>query len=258
MTMPRRRRDDLARRLVETNHNARIRCWVFQCPEPPGNASGRGLGRFCRKHLEHYRRHGDPLKESYNATKANPYRRAAATWLRRNAQDRFVQAALKRIEGLMIGAGQAIAPRNLRGVAAKDKARSVWARLRNREVAAKDILAAILGVAMCHAADTQRGRVEYLRVQIAKVLSRMAGGEVKRWPTHHTDPTLPKETVLRWFPASEGLVLRDLGKAAELAAEFIIHERMEALLVTADQQRIRKASRTIRSLANSAKPRSNP
>lgn len=249
MTMPPKRRDDLARRLVETNPSSRNRCWVFQCPEPPGNSSGKGLGRFCRKHLEHYRRHGDPLKASYSATKANPYRKAAAAWIRRNVADRFVQAALKRVEVLMTGAGQAIAPRNLRGVSAKDKARSVWARLRNREVAAKDILATILGIAMCHTADPQRGKVEYLRVQMAKVLSRMAGGEVKRWATHFTDPTLPKETVLRWFPASEGLVLRELGKTAELATEFLIHEQIEALLITYDRQRKRKADLAIKKLS---------
>lgn len=258
MTMPPKRRADLVRRLVETNHNVRSRCWVFQCPEPPGNASGKGLGRFCRRHLEHFRRHGDALKPSYSATKANPFRRAAAAWIKRNAADRFVQAAMKRIEGLMAGAGQAIAPRNLRGVNAEDKARSVWARLRNREAAATDILAAILGVAMCHAADPQRGKVEYLRVQIAKVLSRMAGGEVKRWPTHFTDPALPKVTVLRWFPASEGLVLRELGKTAEVSAEFIIAERMEALLAAVDEQRTRKASRAIKGLALPPNPGFTP
>lgn len=237
MTMPPKRRDDLALRLVQTNPNGRNHCWVFQCPEPPGNASGNGLGRFCRKHLEHYRRHGDPLKPSYTALKTNPYRNAAAAWIKRNADDRFVQIAVKRIEGLMAGAGQAIAPRNLRGVAAKDKARAVWARLRNRGVAAADILAAILGVAICHAADPQRGKAAYMRVQIAKIMNRMAGGEVKRWATHYTDPTLPKEQVLRWFPASEGLVLTELGKTAELTADFIIQERMDALLTTYSQQR---------------------
>ena len=72
---------------------------------------------------------------------------------------------------------------------------------------------------------------------MAKALSRMAGGEVKRWATHYTDPALPKVKVLRWFPASEGLVLRELGKAAELAGDFIIQERMDALLTTYSQQR---------------------
>jgi hypothetical protein len=240
MTMSPVRRANLARRLVETTPVGRSRCWVLQCQEPPGNASGKGLGRFCRKHLEHHRRHGDPVKQSFIAVRTNPYRKAATAWLKSNSDDRLVQDALKRIDGLKMGAGQAIAPRNLRGVAAKDKARSVWARLRNREVAGEDILASIIGVAMCHAADPQRGKVEYLRVQIAKALSRMAGGEVKRWPTHYTDPTLPKVKVLRWFPASEGLVLRKLGKTAELAVGYIIHEKMDSLLVTHDEQRRRR------------------
>ena len=140
--------------------------------------------------------------------------------------------ALKRVEGLKVGAGPAIPPRNLRGVSAEDKARSIWGRLRNRDVAPEVILSAIVGVAMCHEDDPQPGKVEYRRVQIAKLLSRMGGGEVKRWPTHSTNPALPKETVLRSFPASEGRVLRDLGKSAETAAEFLIGDHMDGLLAT--------------------------
>lgn len=249
MTVPRiRRRQNLANRLKETREDGRRHCWVFQCPDPPGNSSGNGLGRYCRRHLEHLRRHGDVEKGSYKATRVAPYRKTAARWVKRNADDRHVKAALSKIEALKAGAGQAIPPRNLRGVSPADKARSVWARLRNRKVANEAMLSSILGVAMCHAADPQPGKREYLRVQIAKVLNRMAGGEVKRWATHYTDPRLPKEKVLKWFPASEGRVLHVLGREAEVAAEILIHDRMKALLAAHNEAKKKKAAHYLKNL----------
>ncbi len=134
------------------------------------------------------------------------------------------------LEGLKASAGSVIPPRNLRGVSTKDKARSVWGRLRKRDVSPEVILSAILGVAMCHEDDPQQGKVEYRRVQIAKLLSRMGGGEVKRWPTHFTDPGSAQGDGLRSFPASEGRVLRELGKAAETAADFLLQDHIEDLL----------------------------
>ena len=233
----RKRIRDLETRLTETLSGHRRHCQVFGCPEPPGNALGNGLGRFCRKHLEHLRRHGDPLKTSYRAPRLKPYRDTAAAWIKANKDKPYVALALKRVEGLKASAGSAIPPRNLRGASAKDKARSVWGRLRNRDVSPEVILAAILGVAMCHEDDPQQGKVEYRRVQIAKVLSRMGGGEVKRWPTHFSDPALPKETVLRSFPASEGRVLRELGKTAETAADFLLQDHIDDLLAVHRERR---------------------
>lgn len=243
-----KRLDEFERRLVQTRDDRRKRCWVLDCPRPPGNASPKGLGRFCRKHLEHYRRHGDPLKPSYRAPRLKEYRQVAAAWIGQTAGDPYVQNALQRIAGLKTRAGPAIPPRRLRGVPAKEKARAVWARLRDRNVANETILAAILGVAMCYEHDPQKGKVEYRRVQIAKVLSRMGGGEVKRWATHSADPRLPKERVLRWFPASEGQVLRELGRMAEEAAEFLIHDRMDDLLAMYRQRQEKRTERAMRNL----------
>lgn len=217
-----KRYNDLVRRLVQTREEDRQHCWVFGCPEPPGNASGKGLGRFCRRHLEHHRRHGDPLKASYRARRLDPYRKGALKWIKQNSTDPRISAALMQIEELKAVAGRPIPPRNLRGVSAKEKARSVWARLQRKKTKPEVILAAIIGVMACHDTDPQPGKVEYRRVQVAKVLSRMGGGEVKRWPTYFSDPKLPKEQVLRSFPASEGRVLRELGKQAEDAvASFL-------------------------------------
>lgn len=223
------RRYDLAQRLQRTRTDGRATCWVFGCKTPPGNASGKGLGRFCRTHLEHYRRHGDPLKGSYKAHEVAPHRVAARAWLEANSAHIHVSAALGGIEALMLGAGRAVEPRNLRGVSTADKARSVWGRLRDKGRSATDVLTAVLGVAMCYAADFQRAKPEHRQVQIAKVLSRMGGGQVKRWPDHHSSQ--PGHMItLRWFQSSEGLVLRELGQQAERVAEFLIHDKMDELL----------------------------
>jgi hypothetical protein len=222
-----RKRVDLTKRLRETRPDGRQRCWVFQCPDPPGNASGNGLGRFCRKHLEHYRRHGDPLKPSYKAAQIAPYRKKAKRWIKANAKDRFVLQALRRIETICQAAGPVIAATNLHGLDASQRARAVWARLRQREADPADIAATIVGLFMCHESDPQKGKREYRQVQIGKALNRMGGGTVKRWPTHYTDPALPKKKVLRWFPASEGKVLRELGKKAEEATEFLVQYVMD-------------------------------
>lgn len=205
--------------------------------------SGDGLGRFCRKHLEHHRRHGDPEKPSYKATEVNPYRRSAAAWLKVNKDHRHVVLALRKVEALMKNAGRAVEVRNLRGLPAKDKANAMWARLRQQEVDPAKIVAAILGTAMFNAADLDPRKREYRQVQIAKVLARMAGGQVKRWPTHFKDPSLPKEKVLRWYAASEGLVLREVGKAAETAAEYLVFDHMDALLAFHKQRQLERSQR---------------
>lgn len=225
-----KRRKEIAVRLRKVRPDKPRRCWVFECPNPPGNASNNGLGRYCRKHLEHLRRHGDPLKPSYTAAQVAPYRAAAEAWIAANSGDRWVKHALGKIGGLMRNAGRSVEVRDLRGLSTAQKAGATWARMRDRDVSPTNILAAVLGIAMTHEADHQKGKKEFRQVQIGKALNRMAGGQIKRWPTHSTDPGLRKERVLRWFPASEGLVLRLLGKQAENAAEFLIPDRVEKLL----------------------------
>lgn len=141
------RKTDLAQRLRATNPEGRQHCWIFGCKQPPGNTSGNGLGRLCRAHLEHHRRHGDPLKGSYKAAQVAPHRAAAKAWLKEYASNAYVAAALGGVEALMLSSGRAIEPRNLRGVPAAARAASVWARLRDKGRAREDVLATILGVA---------------------------------------------------------------------------------------------------------------
>lgn len=214
------------------------------CRRHPGNASGDGLGRFCKQHLEHYRRHGDPLKGSYRAAEVAPHRKAARAWIKKSCDDAFVVAALGAVEAAMRNAGQAIEPNRLRGLSAEEKAHAVWARMRDRGRKSDEVLTAILAVAMRYEADYQRAKPEHRTVQIGKALSRMGGGRVKKWNTIH-----PKAVngvlTLRWFPASEGLVLRELGSHAEKVAEFLIHDRLREVLDFGAMERQKAAHRSL-------------
>lgn len=225
-----RRKEDLRKRLKTSRDDGRRHCWVFGCRNPPGNVSGDGLGRFCRKHLEHHRRHGDPEKPSYRATEVNPFRTSAARWITTNTEHRFVMVTLKKFDTLMKGAGRNVEVRDLKRASPETKARAMWARLREQSVPVDKVLAAILGTAMCNASDRDPRKKEFRQVQIAKVLARMAGGQTKRWQTHYSDPALPKTKAMSWYVASEGRVLREVGAKAEEAAEFLIQDMMDDLL----------------------------
>lgn len=238
------RKTDLAARLISTKIDGRQNCWVVGCKTPPGNASGDGLGRFCRKHLEHYRRHGDPLKGSYGARELTPHRLAAEAWLKANRNNAFVAAAIGGMEGEMLNAGPAIEPYRLRGLSAEQKARAVWARIREKGRDPVRVLASVLAVAMRYAADYQRAKPEHRTVQIGKALNRLGGGRVKRWNVHHGGATQKVQT-LRSFPASEGVVLRKLGERAEQIAEFLVHDRMTELMEFSVQRRERLALRSL-------------
>lgn len=239
-----RRRGDLKQRLSTTAPHGRRECWVVGCKNPPGNTSGDGLGRFCRAHLEHYRRHGDPLKGSYKAAEVAPYRKAAAAWVKEHRHDVFVTAALGGVEAAMLGAGKAVEPNQLRGLTTEEKAKAVWARLREKGRKPDEVLSAVLGVATKYAADFQRAKPEHRTVQIGKALNRMGGGRVKRWKVEHPE-AINGVLTLRWFPASEGLVLRELGQSAEKIAEFLIHDRIAELI---EFSAIRRQAEAMRSL----------
>ena len=167
---------------VETPH----KCWVFDCTERSGSGAAYGLGRFCRKHLNHWRRHGHPTQRSYTAGEVRPYRDGAARWLAANADDPGVINALAALRQLYAASGRAVEPRHLRGSSAKEKAAAIWARLRDRQVAPDAILSVALGATLCVANDPQRpSTAEWRYVQIAKLLTRMGGGVVRRWSSRH-------------------------------------------------------------------------
>ena len=59
-----RRTSDLRVRIARSMGESFGRCQVYPCGNRPTAGSGEGLNRlYCRKHIEHYRRHGSYVKK---------------------------------------------------------------------------------------------------------------------------------------------------------------------------------------------------
>lgn len=150
-------------------------------------------------------------------------------------------------------AGRHVAANSVRGLATPEKANAVWSRLRAAQVDPLYVVAAIVGVTLTFEHDPQKPSsawgVEYRRVQIAKVLNRMAGGTVKRWARNPVliDDGVPRLAVpppqeLRAFQSSSGRMLRTLGKQAETACELLLAYDFAEIIAFAATVPITKAS----------------
>lgn len=190
------------------------RCQVYPCENRPTAGSGEGLNRlYCRKHIEHYRRHGSYVKKSYSAGELRPYRMAAMQWLSEHAADSGVSTTLNRIRERLSASRNPVEAFRLAGRSPSERARNVWALLAQRNVDPAEIVATFLAVRMRLRDDPQPDRhAEYRNVQAAKLLHRMAGGTHKRWERERGDGSI-EVTELHRHPVSRGLVLRVLGQA---------------------------------------------
>ena len=198
------------------------RCRVVGCSRPARAGTQDGLDtRFCRSHSDHYARHGSAYMPSYTATKLAPYRRVAVDWIATHRQDPWVANAIDRVASLYRVAGPHVEAFRLRGLSPQERAQAAWARLRKAEIDPADVVAAWLAVEMIIAADPQAERkVEFKRVQAAKLVHRMASGTHKRWG----EGANVKE--LHVYPRSRGRVLRHIGEALEKAVELMV-DRLE-------------------------------
>lgn len=209
----RQRRTGNLRARIAQGEGAFGRCQVYPCENRPTAASGEGLNRlYCRKHIEHYRRHGSYVKKSYGGGELRPYRASALQWLREHSGDQQVNSALGRIHELLSASGHSVEAFRLAGLRPAERARNVWALLSKRGVEPVEIVAAFLAVQMRLRDDPQPDRhAEYRNVQAAKLLHRMAGGTHKRWGRER-DYGRIEATELHRHPVSRGLVLRVLGQ----------------------------------------------
>lgn len=213
-----KRKEDLQVRIANPTHPY-PRCAVLDCPKPTLAYERKGLNRnYCRQHAEHYRRHGSYSKPGYTAGELNPYRKAALSWLAAHSDAPAVRDATQRVEALYWRAGRPVEAFRAAGRPPHERAKSVWAHLRERGVAPSHLLAAWLAVELRHRADPRpERRIEYRRVQAAKILHRLAGGAHKRWERLRSDGSVEVETIHR-YPASRGQVLRSLGRILSWAA----------------------------------------
>lgn len=195
---------------------------VLGCDHSTQARAGKGLSRkYCRRHVEHYRRHGSYSKPSYSAGELRGWRSAALQWLLTNAETAEVCEAVEQVRVLYNRAGAVQEAFRLAGRLPEERARATWAWLRERGVDPMVLLAAWLAVTLRHREDPQPERkINYRWVQAAKLLHRMAGGTRKRWERERPDGTVAV-TVLEKYPASRGRVLWHLGEALADAARPI-------------------------------------
>jgi hypothetical protein len=218
----RRRRKDVAERAAYKDMMYSY-CRIIGCGGTPTAAAGKGLDRvYCRRHADHFERHGSYTKSSYTAAQLASHRNAALAWLQARSEDRRIQLAVMGVEGLYRRAGPLVEVFRLRGLSPSDRAKAAWARLREAKVDPMRPLAAWLAVELTIAADPQADRkIEFKRVQAAKLVHRMASGSHKRWERARPDGRVVVEELHK-FPHSRGQVLRHLGEQVERAAELLV------------------------------------
>lgn len=204
-------------------------CSLPGCGQPVAELKGQALGRLCRPHLERLRRHGCAWLGTYKASDLNAYRRAAWDWLSENKGSLGVRLTIGVVEGLAArGSQQPI--RQLVRQNAESKSAAIWGRFAELDTDPKIIAAAILAVWLRVADDHSAGHApsgaEYRDVQTAKLLLRLAGGSVRRWPPRREGG---QPIVLKSFVSSEGRVLRVLGRSAAEVAQSLSAGEWEAL-----------------------------
>lgn len=214
----RQRREDILFR-IQSTEAVFGRCAVLDCTLPTDARVGRGLNRaYCRRHAEHYRRHGSYSKPSYRAAELRPYREAALRWLAANRELLAVREAREAITTLYARGGAPEEAFRLAGRPPAERASKVWARLRVRQVDPSVPLAIWISVQLRHQDDHQPERkLRYRLVQTGKGLHRLAGGTHKRWEQYDSNGKL-RVVELHKYPASRGLILWHLGSALARAA----------------------------------------
>ena len=233
----RQRRTEQVQFRAERPDHMHSYCRVIGCHQPARAGTSDGLDtRYCRSHADHYQRHGSPFKGSYPAAILNPYRRSALAWLLANEEEFWVKHSIAKIKGMYQRAGGRVEAFSLRGLKPQERACAHCARLRDHQVDPRLVVAAWLAVEMAIIDDPQPvSSNEFKRVQVAKVVHRMASGTHKRWerekphPLHPGLPPIVEVEEMHWYPKSRGRVLRHIGEGIEKAVELLVEHHLEAI-----------------------------
>lgn len=218
----RQRKLDVIQR-AQTPNPMYSQCRIAGCSQPTTAGTRSGLNRlYCRRHEDHFERHGSHTKASYRAEVLTPYRKAAQAWLEMNTDNPVVQHARASIEALYRNAGPRVEAFRLAGLTPEQRARAAWARLREARVSLLNPIAAWLAVELAIKADQQTDtKPEFKLVQAAKLVHRMAGGSHKRWERVRPGGQVVVEELHK-YPHSRGQVLRRMGKQLRSAAEMVV------------------------------------
>lgn len=214
----RKRREGIYRRVRDAKSTFAV-CVVLGCGQPTMAQESSGLNKaYCRRHVEHYRRHGSYSKPSYTAAELRSYREAALRWLQTHRDLPAVREAREGVVTLYARGGSPEEAFRLVGKPPAERAGKIWARLRSRQVDPNIPLAIWMAVQLRHQDDPQPDRKQrYRLVQAAKGVHRLAGGTHKRWEQHDQAGRL-RVTELHKYPASRGLVLWHVGLGLARAA----------------------------------------
>ncbi|WP_195909644.1 hypothetical protein [Rhizobium tubonense] len=227
-TKKRDRKEEVATRAAEPSLRFHT-CRVMGCGKPSRAATQDGLDTFfCRSHADRHSRHGSPYKRSYTAKEIAPHRKTAKAWLDGNKDDIWVTNAIQRVQTLYMNAGPHVEAFRLNGLSSQERAKAAWARLRKANVDPRKVVEACLALELTVRADLQPdSKAEFKRVQMAKLVHKMASGTHKRWPNAAGGP---KE--LHVYPRSRGQVLRHLGADLEGALELLTAKHKIAIEVS--------------------------
>lgn len=207
---------DVRRRLQRTTAETAM-CAVMGCSNPTRAALSEGFDqRLCRRHHEHYQRHGSPFRGSYSAVDLKPHRQVVERWLKKHSLTAEVRRAIDRVRILYRSSGPAVPAYRLKGLSPRERARKAWARLREASVPPEKIVAAWLSVQRAIQSDPEADtRPEFARVQAAKLVHRLASGTRKTWEQRDAEGRLIRIDHLEVYPRSRGVVLRYLGADIE-------------------------------------------
>ena len=218
-----------AERVQQAGKYANKKCIFFDCLNPTRAATKSGLDvLYCRKHAEHYQRHGSYKKGSYTASQLAPYRRSAAKWIKQHKDSLAVTEALVNINRLYWQAGRKVEATRLSGMKPKERAVNAWARLRVADIETKRVLAALLAVEhLCKVDPERSAEPEFKTVQVAKLVHRMASGTHKSWQQGYYGSGKLTTIEMHKYPQSRGRVLRHIGEQLQEAGYMAVDAYME-------------------------------
>lgn len=212
MTSRNRRRTqaaDIKRRAKAPAPDGPEQCVVAGCQRPTQRSARKGLSEtYCRVHMERQARHGHPTRPSYSKAELVPFRKAALDWYRQHQHEAHVRQAVARLTTLMSSQDRPKDHDQQAGMAPKDKARNVLARLHREGKTGEQLFLIVLSVRAAYAEIGPYGYPEFPLVVIAKQAKRLRGAS----GTHFRDSPY---RVPSKYPRPRGLYLRLLGEMIE-------------------------------------------
>jgi len=204
---------DIERRVNASYLERPMRCAALGCQRPTQRSNGKGLSELlCKQHVEFKRRHGTTWKKSYSAALLAPYRKAAQQWLRDRSGDPHVVRVVAALDALIGGSGRAETAGHVRWKTPDGKARLALARLRVAGKRGIQLLEITLTIKATIHAIGPRGDREFMKVQISKLVHRLASG------THIKSAIYGNVSK---YPRPEGRVMRILGHMVEDIAGIV-------------------------------------